>query len=121
MSFQTVGEQSVLATTPRSALRSLCFATLLALLLTLSLRLHLPTRGLCNDVATGSRAGLHAENPLTTKHVDGDAPLFSPLGSLPLPARVVALIRERDLRRFAFAQENEDGLPIDIVLVIWNV
>jgi hypothetical protein len=86
----------------------------------LSLKLGFPARRLCLDVASGG-TWLYAENTLATKHFDDDAPLFSPLGQLSLPARVVALIRARDLRCFALAEETYDGFPIDIIVLIWNV
>jgi hypothetical protein len=81
------------------------------------LKLRFPTGNLILDVATGG-ARLHAQNTLTTKYFDGDAPVFSPPGDLLRPARIVALLHARYLRRLTGAQEFEDGLPIDIILVV---
>ncbi len=122
MSFQAITAVSAFATSLGCALGSERFATLLALLLPLSLKspLRLPRlRATTLPPAVGSR--LDAENTLTTKHFDGDALLFSPLDDLRCPAHVVALLRAWDLRRFALAQEIDDGFPIDLVILIWNV
>jgi hypothetical protein len=112
---QTVPGRSLLATSPGRALRAHSFA---ALLLPHSLRLRFPTRSLSPDIATDGRAGLDAKNSLTPIHLDGDAPPFGTLGDLFGPARILTLVRNGDLCRLALAHETEDGLPIDIIIVI---
>jgi hypothetical protein len=121
MSYQAIAERSTFPASFARALGSERFATLLALLLPLSLKIRTAVRTSGRDIATGVRARLDAENTLTSKHFDSYALLFGPLDYLRCPAHVVPLLYTWDFRRFALTQEFDDGFPIDLVILIHNV
>jgi len=103
------------------ALGSERFATLLSLLLPLSLKICSGVGTKCRDCATSVRARFDAQNTLTAKHLDGDALLFCPLEDLRCPANVVPLLHTGDFRRFALTQEFDDDFPIDLIFRICDV
>jgi hypothetical protein len=121
MPFRILAQPSFVLASPGGALSSERFAALLTLLLPLSPKRRSVTRIVCHVIVAGGRAGFDAENTLATQHVDSDALLLGPLDDLRCPAHVVALLRTRDLRRFAFTQEIDDGFPIDVAIFIRNV
>jgi len=121
MPFQVLAQPLFVLASPGGALSSKRFATLLALLVPLSPIRRSLTRIVCQVIAAGGRAGFDAENTLATQHVDGDALLLGPLDNLRCSAHVVALLRTRNLRRFAFTQEIDDGFPIDVAIFIRHI
>jgi hypothetical protein len=121
MTCQAVAKALAFPASLGRALGSERFATLLSLLLPLSLKIcsGVGTKG--RDSATSVRARFDAQNTLTAKHLDGDALLFCPLEDLRCPAHVVPLLHTGDFRRFALTQEFDDGFPIDLIFRICNV
>ncbi|HLL51681.1 MAG TPA: hypothetical protein VK356_13515 [Thermomicrobiales bacterium] len=116
---QTRGVPSALLPALRLTLGAKRFPALLAFLLPISPELRLPR--LWSGVTAGSsRLRLNPEDAFSSMNRNGDPFFLCSLDNLVFPAKVIALLCARNLRRLAFAQGIDQRFPIDLTILVQN-